>query len=127
MPTNTGDNLLLTVPLHVREAHAQKIEQIYTNGKDVMALYVGGESQVYTHIPNLVVLRLVIEKMSSRLLHSVGIRPMPRVQFRGKFMLCDKVRCRGPNCTYPHSVQELDAWNAEKLSSKYLISCATPT
>ena len=45
---------------------------------------------------------------------------MPRVWFRGEFVLCDRVRCRGENCTYPHSVQELKAWNAEKFSSKYL-------
>ena len=44
---------------------------------------------------------------------------MPRVWwFHGKFVLCNGKRCKGERCTYPHSVEERDAWNAEKFGSK---------
>ena len=49
----------------------------------------------------------------------VSIRPMPRTLFRGEFVLCDRGRrCKGKRCTFPHSVEERDAWNAEKFGSK---------
>lgn len=48
-----------------------------------------------------------------------SIRPMPRevvlVPGRG-FILCDRKRCVGEQCTYAHSKEELDAWN-EHLSA----------
>ena len=48
-----------------------------------------------------------------------SIRPMPRAFFRGKFVLCNRgKRCKGKRCTFPHSVEERDAWNAEKFGSK---------
>lgn len=45
------------------------------------------------------------------------IRPKPNVQLKqgAKFMLCDGWRCLGQKCTYPHSVQERDAWNSQLL------------
>ena len=54
-----------------------------------------------------------------------SIRPMPRAFFRGEFVLCDGKRCKGKKCTFPHSVVERDAWNAEKFGSK--CTSATPT
>ena len=48
-----------------------------------------------------------------------SIRPIPRAFFRGEFVLCDRgKRCKGKRCTFPHSVAERDAWNAEKFGSK---------
>jgi len=52
------------------------------------------------------------------------IRPMPRVWFRGEFVLCNGKHCKEERCTYPHSVEERDAWNAEKFGCKY--GCASP-
>lgn len=42
------------------------------------------------------------------------IRPMPTVSITGMFVLCDPRRgkCRGDNCTFAHSIEERDAWNA---------------
>ena len=55
-----------------------------------------------------------------------SIRPMPRAFFRGEFVLCDRGRrCKGKRCTFPHSVEERDAWNAEKFGSKCTSFCAT--
>jgi len=55
------------------------------------------------------------------------IRPIPRVSFRGEFVLCDRgKRCRGEKCTFPHSAKERDAWNAEKFGSKYIILFVLP-
>ena len=54
------------------------------------------------------------------------IRPMPRVWwFRGKFVLCKGKRCKGERCTYPHSAEERDVWNAEKFGCK--CDCAIPS
>ena len=55
----------------------------------------------------------------------VSIRPMPKVKFCGKFVQCDGKRCKGKKCTFPHSVEERDAWNTEKFGSK--CTSATPT
>ena len=43
------------------------------------------------------------------------IRPMPTVSITGMFVLCDPRRgkCRGDNCTFAHSIEERDAWNAQ--------------
>ena len=55
-----------------------------------------------------------------------SIRPMPQAFFRGEFVLCDRGRrCKRRRCTFPHSVEERDAWNAEKFGSK--CTSATPT
>lgn len=42
------------------------------------------------------------------------IRPMPTVLVTRKFALCNPLRrkCRGEKCTYAHSIEERDAWNA---------------
>lgn len=44
------------------------------------------------------------------------IRPMPTVSITGMFVLCDPRRgkCRGDNCTFAHSIEERDAWNAQR-------------
>ena len=44
------------------------------------------------------------------------IRPMPTVSITGRFVLCDPRRgkCRGDNCTFAHSIEERDAWNAQQ-------------
>ena len=48
-------------------------------------------------------------------------RPMPKVHFRGHFVLCDGDRCKGEACTFPHSKEERDEWNKKKFSGiKYL-------
>ena len=45
-----------------------------------------------------------------------SISPMPDVPgLKGRFILCDKARCKGKHCIYPHSVEERDAWNEELL------------
>lgn len=47
------------------------------------------------------------------------IRPLPRVRLRAncKFILCERgPRCRGDSCTYAHSREELDDWNAQVLA-----------
>ena len=55
-----------------------------------------------------------------------SIRPIPRAFFRGEFVLCDRGRrCKGERCTFPHSVEERDVWNAEKFGSK--CTSAMPT
>ena len=43
------------------------------------------------------------------------IRPMPTVSIAGMFVLCDPRRgkCRGDKCTFAHSIEERDAWNAQ--------------
>ena len=53
----------------------------------------------------------------------VSIGPTPKVKFRGEFVLCDGRRCKGKRCSFPHSVEERDAWNAEKFESK----CTRPS
>ena len=42
------------------------------------------------------------------------IRPMPTVPVTRKFVLCNTRRrkCRGDKCTYAHSIEEMDDWNA---------------
>ena len=63
-----------------------------------------------------------LERSSDRLA-TPPIRPMPRVSFRGEFVLCDRgKRCRGEKCTFPHSAKERDLWNAEKFGSKCMKS-----
>ena len=43
------------------------------------------------------------------------IRPMPKVYFHGPFALCSgNPKCAGEKCTYPHSIEELQAWNRKK-------------
>ena len=43
-----------------------------------------------------------------------GIRPVPNVDFDGKFVLCDETRCIGSKCTFPHSEAEKYAWNLHR-------------
>ena len=46
------------------------------------------------------------------------IRPVPDVPFN-RFILCDRRRsCKGENCTFPHSKEEMDAWNAHRSRSR---------
>ena len=43
------------------------------------------------------------------------IRPMPTDPVTRRFVLCNTRRtgkCRGDKCTYAHSIEERDAWNA---------------
>ena len=49
----------------------------------------------------------------------VRTRPKPLIQLRpgSRFILCDRTRCHGQSCTYPHSVQERDEWNRELVQS----------
>ena len=55
---------------------------------------------------------------------TAGIRPMPRVDIPGKFMLCDRQRCKGETCTFAHSIDEQNAWNRQKNSTrKYSKPC----
>lgn len=45
------------------------------------------------------------------------IRPIPKSDFKGEFILCSAKKCRekrGKTCTYPHCIKEKEAWNAEK-------------
>lgn len=42
------------------------------------------------------------------------VRHMPKAHFKGEFVLCSKPKCKG-DCTYPHSIREKAAWNAEKF------------
>ena len=44
------------------------------------------------------------------------IRPMPTISITGRFVLCDPQRgkCRGDKCTFAHSIEERDAWNAQR-------------
>ena len=58
--------------------------------------------------------RRQLEHIQSSL--SAGIRPMPRVSIPGKFMLCDRKRCKGESCTFAHSTEERNAWNRQKNS-----------
>ena len=53
-------------------------------------------------------------------LSRVPIRPMPKVDFPGRFRLCDEKRCIGQKCTFAHSTPELEAWNAQKGIRKCL-------
>ena len=43
------------------------------------------------------------------------IRPMPTITITGRFVLCDPRRgkCRGDKCTFAHSIEERDTWNAQ--------------
>lgn len=47
------------------------------------------------------------------------IRPVPRVHFKGEFVLCDPDKCvykkRRIPCKFPHCLKEKAAWNAEKF------------
>ena len=44
------------------------------------------------------------------------IRPMPLSKHEGKFNLCDPSRCWGKRCRFAHSIEEREAWNAEKFN-----------
>ena len=63
-----------------------------------------------------------------------SIRPIPRVRLRAncKFILCERgPRCRGDSCSYAHSREEQDDWNAQiqaesKIGGKSLLDCEAP-
>ena len=59
------------------------------------------------------------------------IRPMPTISISGRFVLCDPRRgkCRGDKCTFAHSIEERDAWNAQRdreIRKPVLIQVPTP-
>ena len=56
------------------------------------------------------------------------IRPTPKTDFKGEFVLCSAKKCRarrGKTCTYSHCMKEKEAWNAEKSPSDESTSSAT--
>ena len=50
-----------------------------------------------------------------------GIRPKPNVVLKSgaKFVLCNGSFCRGEKCTFAHSPEEMQLWNAELQSDSY--------
>ena len=43
------------------------------------------------------------------------VRPLPKVRFKGEFVICSRAQCKGESCTFPHCLKEKAAWNADKF------------
>ena len=49
---------------------------------------------------------------------SLVINPRPKIEFEGRFALCNPSLCKGKQCTRPHSTTERDAWNYDKKTEE---------